>query len=230
MKLLPVRHARKGLGRGYLFVPPSSSLFTEPAIKRAVTFVDGQNLYRSAEEAFGYHFPNYDVQKLSKAVCKDKGWNLTQVRFYTGVPDKSDDPMWNRFWIGKLAVMGKAGTVVFSRPLRYRNDSVKLPDGTTQTFLRGSEKGIDVRIALDVIRLAVRNEYDVAVVFSQDQDLSEVADEIRVISQLRARWIRIACAYPASPTSTNKRGINHSDWIQIDRKTYDKCLDRIDYR
>lgn len=61
MKLLPVRHARKGLGRGYLFVPPSSSLFTEPAIKRAVTFVDGQNLYRSAKEAFGYHFPNYDV-------------------------------------------------------------------------------------------------------------------------------------------------------------------------
>ena len=74
--------------------------------------------------------------------------------------------------------MGKAGIQVYSRPLRYRNDIVKLPDGSTHTFLRGSEKGIDVRIALDVIRLAVGNEYDVAVVFSQDQDLSEAADEI----------------------------------------------------
>ena len=126
--------------------------------------------------------------------------------------------------------MGKARRVVFSRPLRYRNDSVKLPNGSTHTFLRGSEKGIDVRIALDVIRLAVRDEYDIAIVFSQDQDLSEVADEIRVIAKLRARWIRIACAYPVSPTSKNTRGINHSDWIKIERPTYDTCLDPTDYR
>ncbi|MBZ5629973.1 MAG: NYN domain-containing protein [Acidobacteriia bacterium] len=202
----------------------------EPAIKRAVAFIDGQNLYRAVKESFGYHYPNYDVQKLSESVCQARGWNLTQVRFYTGVPDKADDPRWNHFWIGKLAVMGKAGVEVFSRPLRYRNDRVKLPDGTTHTFLRGSEKGIDVRIALDVIRLAVRNEYDVAVVFSQDQDLSEVADEIRIISKLRGRWIRIACAYPISPTTKNKRGINHSDWVQIDRQTYDTCIDPTDYR
>jgi uncharacterized LabA/DUF88 family protein len=230
MKLLPARHARKGLGRGYLFVPATPPLLAEPAIKRAVTFIDGQNLYRSAKEAFGYYYPNYDVQKLSKAVCKSHGWDLAQVRFYTGVPDKSDHAMWNRFWVGKLAVMGKSGVEVFSRPLRYRNDSVKLPDGSTHTFLRGSEKGIDVRIALDIIRLAVRNEYDVAVVFSQDQDLSEVADEIRVIAKLRARWIRIACAYPVSPTSKNARGINHCEWIKIDRNIYDACLDPIDYR
>ena len=193
----------------------------EPAIKRAVTFFDGQNVYRAAKEAFGYHYPNYDIQKLSDAVCKRHGWSLVQARFYTGVPDASDHAMWNRFWVGKMAVMGKAGIEVFSRPLRYRNDSVKLPDGSTHTFLRGSEKGIDVRIALDVIRLAVSNKYDVAVVFSQDQDLSEVADEIRVISKLRGRWIRIACAYPSSPTSKNTRGINHTEWIKIDRVTYD---------
>jgi len=81
-----------------------------------------------------------------------------------------------------------------------------------------------------VIRLAVRNEYDVAVVFSQDQDLSEVADEIRVIAKLSGRWIRIVCAYPVSPTSKNARGINHSDWIKIERATYDACLDPTDYR
>ena len=104
------------------------------------------------------------------------------------------------------------------------------PHGTIHTYLRGSEKGIDVRIALDVIRLAVRNEYDVAVVFSQDQDLSEVADELRLISKLVGRWIRIACAYPVSPTRKNNRGINHSEWIQVDRKMYDASLDPTDYR
>jgi uncharacterized LabA/DUF88 family protein len=202
----------------------------EPAIKRAVTFFDGQNLYRSAKEAFGYHYPNYDVLKLSNKVCADQRWNLTQVRFYTGVPDQHDDAAWNHFWVGKLAVMGKAGIQVFSRSLRYRNDSVTLPNGTVHTFLRGNEKGIDVRIALDVIGGAMRDSFDVAVVFSQDQDLSEVADEIRVIAQQRTRWIRIACAYPISPTTKNRRGINNTQWIQLDRNTYDACLDPTDYR
>ena len=230
-KLLPVRHARKGLGRGYLFVATLPAHLIGPAIRRVVAFVDGQNLYRSVKESFGYHYPNYDLQKLSEAVCKSRGWNLIQVRFYTGVPDATDDPRWNHFWVGKLAVMGKSGIEVFSRPLRYRNDSVVLPDGSRHTFLRGSEKGIDVRIALDVIRLAIRNEYDMALVFSQDQDLSEVADEIRVISTLLGRWILMACAFPVSPTTRNhRRGINHSDWIQVDRKMYDACIDPTDYR
>jgi len=35
-----------------------------------------------------------------------------------------------------------------------------LTDGTEVTFLAGEEKGIDVRVALDVIRMAHRNELD----------------------------------------------------------------------
>ena len=92
------------------------------------------------------------------------------------------------------------------------------------------EKGVDVRIALDVIRLAHRDEYDVAVLFSQDQDLSEVAEEVRTISAGRGRWLKIACAFPTSPTSRSLRGIDKTDWIRIDRVTYDACLDNRDYR
>jgi uncharacterized LabA/DUF88 family protein len=202
----------------------------EPAIKRAVAFVDGQNLFHHSRNAFGYHFPNYDIRKLVDAIAAGEGWKLVGTYFYTGVPDAADDPMWNRFWTNKLAAMGRQGITIFTRPLRYRNKSVKLPDGTTYTFLHGEEKGIDVRIALDVIGRAVRNEYDVAIVFSQDQDLSEVADEIRIIARQQNRWIRMACAYPVSPTVSNKRGINGTQWIKIDRAAYDACLDPKDYR
>jgi len=44
------------------------------------------------------------------------------------------------------------------------------------------------------------------------------------------RWIKVACAFPSSPTSRNRRGINKTDWIRIDRETYDACVDRRDYR
>jgi hypothetical protein len=119
---------------------------------------------------------------------------------------------------------------VFSRPLRYRNETIQLPDGTTHTFLVGQEKGVDIRIALDIVRAIRLNECDVALVFSQDQDLSEVADEIRTIAKEHGRWVKIASAFPFSPTTHNKRGINSTDWIRIDKATYDVCLDPHDYR
>jgi len=81
-----------------------------------------------------------------------------------------------------------------------------------------------------VVSLARRQALDVALVFSQDQDLSEVADEIREIARQQGRWIKMASAFPASPVYGNRRGINGTDWIRIERAEYDACLDRRDYR
>ncbi len=92
------------------------------------------------------------------------------------------------------------------------------------------EKGIDVRLALDIINLAHKRGYDVALVLSQDQDLSEVADELRIITKEQNRWIKISSAFPYSPTVKNTRGINNTEWMKIDRTIYDACLDPKDYR
>ena len=126
--------------------------------------------------------------------------------------------------------MGTRGIETFSRSLRYRNQTVRMPDGSATTILVGQEKGIDIRIALDVVRFARENRYDVAIIFSQDQDLSETADEVKAISIQQGRWIKVTCAFPISPTSENRRGINATEWIKIERSTYDACLDPHDYR
>ena len=67
-------------------------------------------------------------------------------------------------------------------------------------------------------------------IFSRDQDLSEVADEVRAISVDQNRWIRVASAFPYSPTVKNFRGINKTQWIKIERTAYDACIDKRDYR
>jgi hypothetical protein len=36
----------------------------EPLNKRAIAFVDGQNLFHAAKEAYGYRDPNYDIWGL----------------------------------------------------------------------------------------------------------------------------------------------------------------------
>lgn len=196
----------------------------EPRNKRTIAFVDGQNLFHAAKNSFGYQHPNYDPQLLAQAICAEKGWDLIETRFYTGVPTIEEGPHWHAFWANKLRSMSRKGVVIYRRDLKYK------PVRGTPGILVGDEKGIDVRIALDIVRKAFNNDLDVALLFSQDQDFSEVADEIRILSTRQDRWIKMASAYPRSAASRNKRGVNHTDWIPINAERYNECIDPWDYR
>jgi uncharacterized LabA/DUF88 family protein len=199
-----------------------------PANPRAIAFVDGKNLFNAAKEAFGYIYPNYDVVKLAREVTSIGGWTLVQTCFYTGIPEPGDAR--HVFWSNKLATLGRQGVVLFSRPLRYHQEQITLPDGSASKVRVPVEKGVDVRLALDVVRLAFANRLDVAIIFSQDQDYSEAAKEIRAISKAASRWIKVVSAFPYSQSSSNKRGIELTDWIRIDKATFDRCIDPVDYR
>ncbi len=202
----------------------------EPTVKRTIAFFDGQNLFNAAKYAFGYTWPNYHPLKLDKAICTQQGWHLDIACFYTGVPRSQNDVGRYTFWTNKLAQMKVDGVQTFSRMLQYRNQIVILPSGEQSTVQTSKEKGIDVRVALDVIASAYNATCDVALIFSQDQDLSEVADDVRDIAKQQKRWMKVACAYPVGPNYSNRRGINGTDWIQIDKATYDNCLDPRNYR
>lgn len=202
----------------------------EPAIKRAVAFFDGQNLYRHAKDAFGHHHPNYDPVKLSNAVCAASGWQNDGIRFYTGTPSAQKSPMWHKYWSNRLLAMRRAGILVTNRPIRYRVETMTLDDGSVKTIDVPQEKGIDVRLALDVIRMTFARQLDVAVIFSQDQDLAEVATEVREIAQQQNRWVKVVSAFPVGPSATSARGIDKADWFKMDQVFYDACLDPRDYR
>ncbi len=58
----------------------------------------------------------------------------------------------------------------------------------------------------------------------------EVAAELRAIAQEQNRWVKVASAFPFSPTARNRRGVERTDRIRIDRATYDGRLGRRDYR
>lgn len=188
-------------------------MIKEPDIKKAITFFDGQNLYRSAKEAFGVSYPNYCPIRLSKQICKSRGYKLVGIRFYTGVPTKEDSELWNGFWTNKLAHMKRLRVDTIPRPVR--NDR---------------EKGVDVKIALDMVRFARLGNYDVGIVFSQDQDLIDAVKEVKEQAWIDDKWIKIVSAFPLSDLSTNRRGINHTDWLPIDSKLYNSCVDPNEYR
>jgi uncharacterized LabA/DUF88 family protein len=201
-----------------------------PAKLYAMAFFDGQNLYRHAKDAFGHHHPNFDPIKLHAAVCAAKGWIPNLVRFYTGIPDPKESPMWSGYWSNRVIALKRAGVVVTTRPIRYHKETILDATGAAQIVTTPQEKGVDVRLALDVVARARKREFNVAVIYSQDQDLCEVVEEVKSIAAEQGRWITVACAFPSGPNATTRRGIDKSDWFPMDQDFYDACLDPHDYR
>ena len=225
MLLIVPRRTRRKAPAGLFFRMPD-----EPRVKRAVSFIDGQNLFRHAKDAFGHHHPNYDPRKLAEAVCDANGWMNGGVRFYTGVPSVRRAPMWHAYRTRRLTAMRRAGISVTSRALRYRVERVRLADGSIKEIPVAREKSIDLRLDLHVVRMARNAELDVAVIFSQDRDLAEVAREVRDIARTGGRWLKIVSAFPYGPDATTRRGIDRADWFRMDREFYDACPDPRDYR
>jgi uncharacterized LabA/DUF88 family protein len=191
-----------------------------PYIKRVVAFFDCQNLFKASKNLWGYSYPNFDPIRLAQFVTeknRDESWKLERIRLYTGIHDKKRSPEWYDFWNRKFSRHRATDTRVFyfTSPLRYS-------DGVPR------EKGVDIRIALDLVRMARKDEYDIALLFSQDNDFSEAAQEIREIAIEYGRWIKIASAYPSGTSSA--RGVDKTDWIPISREEYDTCIDPTDYR
>lgn len=112
----------------------------EPTVQRVIAYIDGQNLFHHVKSAFGHTYPNYDVQLLALAVCRQKGWSLQGVHFYTGSPSPTADPRWNGFWINKLGMMGRRGVKVYSRQLVYRDKTISIPGFGNHSFQDSEEK------------------------------------------------------------------------------------------
>lgn len=152
---------------------------------RVVVFVDYQNAYRAARNAFHDHLtdPHWAGQihptalgALITRLSGDPDRVLHQVRMYRGLPSSAKDPKGYGAARRQIAAWNKLPHVaVTARPLRYPRD---------YPASKPEEKGIDVQIALDFAMMAVRGEYDVGVLMSGDTDLLPALEEvIRLNSQ-----------------------------------------------
>lgn len=123
--------------------------------------------------------------------------------------------------------MKAAGVRVTSRTLRYSVGPVLMPDGAIQDLPVAREKGIDLRMGLDLLRLARHGEFDCALIFSQDGDLAEVVEEIVALRQEINRWLVVDCAFPYVPGAP--RGIAGARPIPFEKTLYDTCIDPNNY-
>lgn len=189
-----------------------------------IVFFDGQNLYRAAKDAWRpqpavgssrYSWPSYDVEELAIALTsKTSGRTITQIRFYTGVPRPDQNAQWHYFWKGKLEYLESRGVEVYRGRI---NPSQQ-------------EKGVDVKLSIDLIRLTYEKQYEVAIIVSQDRDFDPAIRLAKEIARDQNRQLVFESCFPLGPGSGSDRGIPGTIWIPIDQTTYDACYDSRDYR
>jgi uncharacterized LabA/DUF88 family protein len=188
----------------------------EPAEKRAVAFIDGSNMRHSARTTFGEAFANFNPLALAEIVCAARGWRLVGVNLYLGVPD--------------VRVAEDAHYASVKRCARWRRQGVRVFTRTLQEDGAGGlrEKGIDVRMALDAIALYRKGAFDVALLFTQDQDFAELASEIKTLAREDGRWVQVASAFPDK--GTGRGGVYGTLPIVIDQESFARALDTAENR
>lgn len=191
-------------------------------------FIDGQNLYKSAKRAFGYNIPNFDVMSLAHGLAEQNNCKLGGVHFYTGMPGKTEDLKWHNFWARKLVDMGRVGVNIFNPPLRYQNQIETMPDGSERSTMMAREKGVDVRIAIDMVRHACLNTCDTMMLVSRDNDLAEAVKEARMIASSSRRRLEVLSAYPVSRECDHK-GVRDTRWVPMTAEFYNAHLDHRNY-
>lgn len=153
-----------------------------PTPVRVAVFVDWQNVYKTAREAFGLwqqpnEFGNFCPFQLSRVLAFGNGrganGELVRVNIHRGLPSqKFDQPGYAANRRQAAAWVKAGGTIVQPclRPLRYPRG---YPDRTTEP---PREKGIDVQLAVEAVEWSVTGKADVVIIFSHDTDLVPVVE------------------------------------------------------
>ena len=201
---------------------------------RVVVFLDWQNVYRGAQEAFcGYGAPHWEGQvrplALGQLIAADSPFDrqLHQVGIYRGQPDATRDPKGYAANSRQVAAWRQSPLVhVALRTLRY-------PRGWPSSHQAGEkphEKGIDVALAIDFVTMAVAGEYEVGVLMSTDTDLKPALEAVARLTPARAVRAELA-AWGSAVGHSRRLSISsrrlYCHWLGKD--AYDQILDPTDY-
>jgi hypothetical protein len=193
--------------------------------RRVAAFIDYQNCLGQAKQAFCEPSdPATAGQVLPRAMArflasKTPGpYELVYCGVYCGIAAAAKEPKTYAARRKQAAAWEKAGCTVVMRPLRYQG----WPDE------RPREKGVDVRIAIDVVAKALADEYDVAIIASCDTDLAPVAE---LLLELKAKNGKPDVELIAWEGFQNKVSVagHRLTYREISRSDFDAISDPVDY-
>lgn len=138
-------------------------------MKKTYLFIDGSNLYAGQYELFGPNkylsFPNFISQVEKKLKIK-----FTKIYFYTSYSPKPKK-------LTKKAKQYLKNEALFYRSVRKTKNAVFFKGYRSKTS--GKEKGVDVKLAADLVSFAFLDRYDVVYLLSGDADFLQALFNVR---------------------------------------------------
>lgn len=145
--------------------------------ERVMLFIDGGNLYAGVK--FGLNLQkSVNIDSLVKKLVS--GRRLVRAYYYTTPSPRPNSPQGKahqRFldklgWVENLQL--RRGRIV---PRIHTIECPKCQEAFEYNVY--TQKGVDTRIVVDMVTLAVRDTYDTAILVSGDSDLAEAVNYIR---------------------------------------------------
>jgi uncharacterized LabA/DUF88 family protein len=146
-------------------------------MERVMVFVDGSNLYHGLKETLGH--ARVDFQRFCSQLCGSSR-RLVHVHYYNVPLRQADDPARYARQQKFFAQLRKIphSTIHLGRLVdRERQESC--PECSANYAVEyQTEKGVDVQIASHMLTFAFDNQYDTAILVSEDGDFAPVVAEV----------------------------------------------------
>ena len=173
-------------------------------MKNAVLFIDGNNLYHNLRNM--YLKPgDLSFKKLISFISKHFKCKIKDTYYYNSLPDIRDGQSRYYSHLSYMKSLEKEGMKVYLRKLQSHStkEHVKEKHDILNTLelckdckpivkancsdcighIKKKEKGVDVKMAIDMITGAIKNEYDIAIIFSGDADFIPAMELIKELKK-----------------------------------------------
>jgi len=147
-------------------------------MKRSIVFIDGSNFYFKLKELnipfdSKYSLLDFNFRNFAKWLVAPN--ELTEIHYYIGkVKRQNKNEKSERMYANQQKLIGRLQQQNVFITLGWL---IKYPDKTYH------EKGVDVRLAVEMIKFARENKYDQAYLVSSDTDLVVAVEEVRSIGK-----------------------------------------------
>ena len=212
--------------------------------QRAIVFVDGNNWYHGLRALWFHGLGVLDLAKISRKLVRYRDWRAT--RYYVGEVDRASSPRLysdQRRFLGHIQKSDERVSVHLGRLEARRMESAAAKE--LQQFL-GSltiridrrvhrdlaalarrhrittimvEKAVDVMLAVDLVILAERDQFDAAYLLSGDGDFTPAVEAVRGLGKQ---------VFGVSPTHGGRLGPRCNAFIRVDRTWLEVCRAQMD--
>jgi len=203
--------------------------------KKAIIFVDANNWYHNLKNWFKPS--EIDICKVADLISKEKNLDISEIRWYASMPSIKDNPLTYKKQRTFLGHLQKKGIKIITRKLqRLSNKEMKKK---RQGFIESwdlcevckpiveasfldiadhsqKEKGIDVWIAIDMVKEAIKNNLDCAILISGDADFVPAFSLIKEIKKEV-----LSCSVPSGYSNELRQKF---PYLILNKEKLNECL------